>query len=368
MAKRTYSATVSNTFKKQRWGYVGEGLRSNNPYFSETASSTGVLYVSEGNLEYQPPDGKTINRLYDKLKSEINGQHSELLTASAEWSKSLSMVNERTLWILRSLKSYKAHGLVEFVRTLAEPVAHPWKSGEKELVRSRNKRARPRSRWKYRRKPQRKFQRPSDAWLEYWLGWAPAMGDIYNALDVLQREFPTNHVSVGVGYRRDWQTSSGTSPSSSFYTKRLGVGLGRAGCYTDVKVYNYNLHLLDQMGLVNPLLTGFQIIPLSFVLNWFINVEQVLGALTDFAGLSFTKTGLGVREERQVHQVGFQRITRPEGGYTYISRSGGYNGHSLRREPGTIPRPTLGVKFDRLKLTQAMTSVSLLVNALSKKM
>lgn len=120
------------------------------------------------------------------------------------------------------------------------------------------------------------------------------------------------------------------------------------------------------MGLINPALTAFQIIPLSFILNWFINVEQVLGALTDFAGLSLTQTGSAVRETRAVRQVGTRRVVNPEGGYTYTSLNGGANGVTCRRDPGPITAPKLGLKFDRLALTQAATSVSLLVNALSK--
>lgn len=354
------------TYRCYRGGEIHNGLRSNNPYHSNYDFASGVLSVHDGNIQYQPPESKVYNRLYAKFREEVMGKKSELLTASAEWNKSLEMVNQRTLWILRSLKGLKQHGPVEFVRTLSEPVAHPWTSDGLEIVRSRNKRARSRRRWKTRKKSKRKLQKPSDAWLEYWLGWAPAIGDIYNALDILQREFPMSHISTTVAYQREWETSSGTSPSSSFYYKRHGTGTGSLGCYADVKVHNYNLFILDQMGLINPALTAFQIIPLSFILNWFINVEQVLGALTDFAGLSLTQTGSAVRETRAVRQVGTRREVNSEGGYTYTSLNGGANGVTCRRDPGPITAPKLGLKFDRLALTQAATSVSLLVNALSK--
>lgn len=360
------NVSYGSAFRRYRGGQVHNGLHSNNEYYSDCDSASGVLDVFDGNIQYQPPDARVTNRLYAKFREEVMGKKSELLTASAEWSKSLEMVNQRTLWILRSLKGLKQHGPVEFVRTLAEPVAHPWTSDGLETVRSRNKRARTRKRWKTRKKSKRKMQKPSDAWLEYWLGWAPAIGDIYNALDILQREFPTDHVSTTVTYRREWEFSSGTSPESGYYYKRIGIGTGSHGCYADVEVTNYNLFLLDQMGLINPALTAFQIIPLSFILNWFINVEQVLGALTDFAGLSFSQTGTAVREERNVRQVGVRRDINWEGGYTYTSLSGGTNGVTLERSPGSLPSPTLGLKFDRLALTQAATSVSLLVNALSK--
>lgn len=366
MAYKLYeNLSLGKTYKRHRSGQIHNGLHSNNLYISNTDFASGVMSVHDGNIQYQPPDYKVLNRLYSKFREEVMGKKSELLTASVEWKKSLEMVNQRTLWILRSLKGLKLHGPVEFVRTLAEPVAHPWTSDGLETVRSRNKRARSRKRWKTRKKSKRKVQKPSDAWLEYWLGWAPAIGDIYNALDILQREFPIDHVSTTVAYRREWQSSSG-DPRGSHYRKRVGNGVGSVGCYADVKVTNHNLFLLDQMGLINPALTAFQVIPLSFILNWFINVEQVLSSLTDFAGLSFSQTGTAVREVRSVRQVGFIRENRPGGGYTYYPENGGTNGVTLRREPGQIPSPQLGVKFDRLALTQAATSVSLLVNALSK--
>lgn len=366
MTYKVYDNFSSKTVQRFRAGHVGNGLKSNNDYRFEIDLADGKFVTChDGWVGYQPPSQSDENRLYAKLVEAVNrGAQGELLTAAAEWKSSLDMVTRRTLWILESYKSFRRFDLPATVKKLYKPVVGPgytktFRKNERGFT-SFNRRS---VKWKKNRPT------VTETWLEYWLGWAPAMGDIYNALDVLQREFPNQHISVATGYRNQYVLEDSTLPLP-YVLRRQTNYQGVLGAYADAQVTNYNLHLANQLGLVNPAATGFDLIPFSFVLGWFINVKQVLSYLTDFAGVSLTNRGMGIyqtRESRQVHRFYRWAWDGPDYVYKYHVQDGGASGVTKIRAPGASPVPRLVCKFDRLSLTRAATAVSLLVEVFLRK-
>lgn len=363
MTKRVYSRISTDRKVDQRYGEVGNGLKSNNAYFSSIAYADGtVIRTSDGRWSYQPPSRHVTTGLYGKLVEKVNGgAQGELLTAMAEWKSSLAMVTKRVLWILESYKSFRRFDLPQTIAKLARPVQGP----AKRRVYGKNERGF--TQWN--RRPVRVANTPTvtETWLEYWMGWAPAMGDIYNALNILQREFPNTHLRVAVKYTDQWTVAYNSATQRGVDVMKTA---GSVGCYADVQVTNYNLYLLNQLGLVNPASTAYNVIPFSFVLDWFVNVKQVLNSLTDFAGVSLRNTGTGDYQaitgavRQMIYRTqweGTVQVTqwRPVMGYT--------ERYEKRRTPGVLPSPELVLKFDRLSLTRAATAVSLLVETFLRK-
>lgn len=361
MTTKVYASRGSRTLYESRSGQIGNGLGSNNPYYHSFSSADGqIITAYDGRWQYRPPSQGEWNRLYQKLVDAVNGgPQGELLTAAAEWRSSLDMVTRRTLWILESYKSFRKFDIPSAVAKLARPVARPATS------RIFRKNERGFTSWNRKPKKVRNLPTVTEMWLEYWLGWAPAMGDIWNALDVLQRPFPNQHISVATQtiYRDQVRFDESNRRGVELHTQR-----GVIGCYADAQVTNYNLHLLNQLGLINPAETAFNIIPFSFVLNWFVNVQQVLGALTDFAGVSLTNTGTAVYVTREGNIAQQIRSYDPNTGkYIWKSANGHLNGFDKSRKPGSLPSPSLTCQFDRLSLTRAATAVSLLVEVFLRK-
>lgn len=362
MTLRRYEAFSSPTVKRVRQGQVGNGLRSNNAYESDYNFADGkYMRTNSGWNEYVPPSVHAYNRLYAKVTDKIRGgSQSELLTAAAEWKSSLDMVNRRTLWILESYKSFRRFDLPATVSKLFKPVTgsvyrYGYKPNERGFT-TYGRRA------KFRKK---RLPTVTEHWLEYWMGWAPAMGDIYNSLDVLQREFPSEHIRVGTGYNEVYLMRS---QASNYYQMRQTRRQGRLAFYADAKVTNYNLHLLDQLGLINPMTTAFDVIPFSFVVGWFVNVKQVLSSLTDCAGVSLTNQGIGIFQTRESQLVDRVYSVNEAGtGYNWKILDGSASGVTRIRRPQLLPRPQLALQFDRLSLTRAATSVSLLVELFLRK-
>lgn len=127
-------------------------------------------------------------------------------------------------------------------------------------------------------------------WLELSFGWVPLIGDVYSALEVLSNPIKSLHVS-GTGSSGPITTVSTTgSKPSGFYTEDRHDLTVRAITGCEVTINNPNLYLLNNLGLANPGLVLWELIPFSFVLDWVANVSEFLSSGTDWLGLGITNS------------------------------------------------------------------------------
>lgn len=122
-------------------------------------------------------------------------------------------------------------------------------------------------------------------WLEYRYGWQPLLGSIQNGLELLshQRSFPEFIRGTGGGtYKARSVDHINSSVMHCDVDAHLHVTLkGR------VVLNNPDLYRLNQYGLVNPLSTAWELVPFSFVVDWFVKVGDYLSNLTDWVGITF---------------------------------------------------------------------------------
>lgn len=220
-------------------------------------------------------------------------------------------------------------------------------------------------------------------WLKYHFGIEPLVKDIFNSVDVLCRDFDPIKV---VGSGRDSSSSvvlwnylygipGGTQEDRGAETRTVET---KVRIQANIRINNPNLFLASQMGLVNPLSFAWEVIPFSFIVDWFANVGQVLASMTDFAGTEFEKP------QHTYFQVATHNLSRtyvnriwnwhyppPPAQPTYEVKQDVYpEGYSTRsvfvtRSTGSIPGPTLKLPaFRGLSVTRGVTAVALLVQAL----
>jgi hypothetical protein len=112
---------------------------------------------------------------------------------------------------------------------------------------------------------------------------APAVSDIYAAVEILQS--PVKDSIVRGRAKVPFSGHRGMPQYTNVMSAVVSVEIGAM-----VEVTNPNLHLADAMGLINPAQIAWQLAPGSFLIDWFIPVEQFLGSATDFCGLSLTRS------------------------------------------------------------------------------
>lgn len=361
--EKTYYSIVNPNSILQKMGSVagpGEKYISNNSYYkgdrfwTDSAADAGDarIGVSHRLNEVYPNDSER-NSLYEKLRDKLTGPKGELLTSAVEWKGSLGMITQRVTQLSAAYSSVKK---LQFKKaaTILKLSGRQTKSIERNI-----------------RQKNLKFS-PTSAWLEYWMGWAPLHGDIVHALETMVSvPNQSQHFSVGVTFKRSqWVERTG---GEFDYTKTTVDVKGKYSAYGNFLVTNHNLVLANRLGVINPVLTAWQLVPFSFIVDWFGNVGSVLGSLTDFVGLSFSNTGYATKSEitalgQRNIITGDPKSTYDNQMYLYYQGNASGFGYHRRRSPSPLQAPRLEVKMlDKLSLTRALTSISLLTEIFLKK-
>lgn len=225
---------------------------------------------------------------------------------------------------------------------------------------------------------------PFDLWLEAQYGWKPLLSDVHAAVtklsdDETSSKSPIVSVKSG-GYERD---EFFTSPSSTMLQTLVGSVLFKKSHRVEHKCMvrldfvpdNYALIAASQLGLTNPLELGWELLPFSFVADWFFPVGKYFSQLDATLGYSFKGGSISKKTTMRTSVVS-ATLNRTDGlpaslngvqGYAYGS-SKGYQ-MSFDRIPygsAPVPRPFLSFK-DKASTDHVANGISLLMSAFTKK-
>lgn len=192
----------------------------------------------------------------------------------------------------------------------------------------------------------------ADNWLEYHFGWTPIFQDVHDTIKVFSEPIK-NCKAFGVGSAEYEYTRTDILPPSSkqVYTAK-GKIFAKVGAY--VAVSNPNLHLADQLGLLNPASLVWEAIPFSFVADWFVNIGSVISSYSDFAGCT-----LQLPYTTVLDRIG--SFTEMDYFGSSLTASMSSSGTIMTRTPG-LTKPSLVVKPLRLpSISRALTEWALLV-------
>lgn len=205
-------------------------------------------------------DALAQNKARTQFVGKVRDQNAASLAVTlAEWGQSQKMIVHRGSQIfgaLRALKRGDLAGMQDALGMLEK---------KKGLRRNGGRRA---------------ARDASGLWLEHSFGWAPLINDIYTAVKVMASN-PPAHKVVGRGSSVAEGTEGSTQPYNWFvqynYTARCLV-------QADVYISNPNLALANQLGIVNPATVAWELVPFSFVVDWFIPVGKFLDSFSDLLG------------------------------------------------------------------------------------
>lgn len=132
----------------------------------------------------------------------------------------------------------------------------------------------------------------ANGWLELQYGWLPLLSDVHGAVEGLRKSLNT---STGRSMQRVASSKKLAGADNSYVKSTFGTGGTRTERTYDVEVKTvlhyrqraYNLPMLSQFGISNPLETYWALTKYSFVVDWFVHISNFLSQFDVSTGYEF---------------------------------------------------------------------------------
>jgi len=283
----------------------------------------------------------------NKVLLKIKDQKINVVQAMAERSQTASLIASSATKIAKALLAVKRGNLVEAARSLGVGVP---------------KRAARRAAREVQSNKRSSSSDIARRWLELQYGWKPLLNDIYGAAEHLAtRDTGPKHMqtsasaTIGISWNKDipWDfTKSYNCSGSVQYTRKYTVRYA---------VTNSQVRELSQTGVTNPALIAWELMPWSFVIDWFVPIGNFISTLDATAGVTFL-SGC-VSTVTKVRGVG--SMTYSGALYQNERRSGSMSNHLFRDEVTRIklasfPSPALPQFKSPVSLTHMANALALL--------
>lgn len=246
------------------------------------------FYVFPG---YLTVDSDLVSRVLLDLVDKAKGQQWNVPVFVAEGRKTAQMVYSRAVHLAMMVRELRRGRIDRFAAMFHDSVSRPSR--------------RMKNRWKTDL-GRDAVTAHADIWLEAQYGWVPFMLDVRNAVNALMDviEEPAN--TVGTVRTRRRRSDVFVSPEELMYSwATQGVRTWCAARVYDSQqvraTWRFSPGVNDlpgRFGLLNPLEVVWELVPFSFVADWFFPIGDYLSALD--APFRFNHVGgtYGVRRER----------------------------------------------------------------------
>jgi len=343
-----YDLTHKHCVSAKKWGVVTTDASGNVATWDVSGSSALHAPVPTWSGEYYP-----FTRCYEKLLDEVNSA-AQLAVDAAERAKTYAMVFNRVNQIRQMARALRK---LDF-RTAADQL------GLSAAQRHRYREMYPNA-WDKSKAGSKSF---ADLFLEWHFGWSPLIGTFGDVQDILEKDFApvTVRASAKTDYQWVFRTDSGGSWSWTQGASFSGTCRVAMGC--TVKVSNPNLYLAARLGLTNPLAVAWELVPFSFVVDWFGTFGTYLSSMSDFHGLTVTNGWTSRKSEIGGRSYLWNKTSDPlYGGWEMVSttrnfkRTVGLTGPAVQLK--RAQRYVFSNRLDTAQ-TRAAVSVALLVQTL----
>jgi hypothetical protein len=274
---------------------VSEIVNSGNVVIASPGSLLGVDGVPDASASslLSVLNGRLARQFYARAKSA----QSSIGVSIAEAPRTINLIAERATRIARAMQALKRFD----VRTAFSlmKIKRPIELAKLDRkARSMRRRKRSSSKW------------AAKTWLEVQYGWKPLLAEVYNAAEDLasrQRKVSSDiYISVSGRDRQRVTTFLGGSPA---YINQ-SLKKVRPGSYVEVRsriqcrfrVADQGRRTANGLGLTNVASLAWEMLPWSFVVDWFVPVGDFLNSLSALSGLTFID---GIQTTRTEKKYGY---------------------------------------------------------------
>lgn len=213
----------------------------------------------------------------------------------------------------------------------------------------------------------------ADWWLELQYGWKPLLSDIYGAAEHIAYSYyaqrPLRATARVSDVQRRIQVPKGILAGPYSQNEQFGefcdsIFESRSTVILEFTEDATWCDAMSRTGLTNPALLAWELLPYSFVVDWFVPLGAYLSAMDAGSGLNF-KRGMCYTVTKQLDVTNWRKVKSdaPLNGYT-TTLSG--NQATRRRETkvrtiyGSFPFPKFPDLQPKVGVEKALTSLSLL--------
>lgn len=324
-------------------------------------ATTAALFSRHSELSawvagFEPPDASLQNEAAVKALGKLADAKVNLPVAAAEARKTVDMILGKANQVYQFISSVR-HGHYKYACSV---LGIRFKKGPPILKKKKE------SRQEYE-------ARLETDWHKYILetkyGWMPLLMDIKGAAEAI--------VDTLHGGRLPWQQASAmVTATTPKYKRTVDEGYSKGSFYEEsasaVKTYKVKiladismpgLNRAQQLGLTNPALVLWELVPFSFVFDWFVSVGDYLLAATALEGVSVRRAFVSrmreVKTSYYSHAHPAVRTTDITSGYEF--KFGSY-GRRYTRDPYVVNPLFLYPPVDRdpLKMGRLVAGMALL--------
>lgn len=128
-------------------------------------------------------------------------------------------------------------------------------------------------------------------WLELQYGWKPLLSDVYGSVDALAKRRGEDWIVTAKGassekIAADWTPNPPGADSKQLPDFGIGRATGVRGCFVRIDAIPGNdlLMVMSSLGITNPLLVAWELVPYSFIVDWFLPIGSFVDSLDALLG------------------------------------------------------------------------------------
>jgi len=208
------------------------------------------------------------------------------------------------------------------------------------------------------------------SWLEYKYGWMPLLMDVKGAAEFFAQQHIVRPTRFTVTAVEEVLKTFDTSSNIQGYGGQPGdwhINVFTS-CHVKAKTKLWceltspHLSELQQLGLTNPLLVAWELVPFSFVFDWFVHVGDYLTGLTALQGVTIRRQVHSTIDSRAWSQYGPPTVrllsgtTYRHSGWNWQSSDRRYTRHNNFAAPWGL-YPPVDSKFDFPKLVTSLALI-----------
>jgi hypothetical protein len=212
---------------------------------------------------------KAVKRLIDAAESDIAGNIAQDFAQFGQTTRMIAQTCHRLTGAIRNVKRGRLDAALSY---LTHGKSSPSRQGASATVHSKG---------------------IAENWLELQYGWKPLLMDVDGAMrslaNYISLETPLREIRSSAKARTRtvdpyWSTVNGKTLSLGYVINSQETKC-KLGCrYT---VEDSQRAFFQQLGFTNPINLAWEILPYSFVIDWFLPIGPYLSAMTAWEGLKF---------------------------------------------------------------------------------